>query len=312
MWCRYLIALLCLAASGAAADPAITMVLSVDGSEVVLAAGRLDGLGAGARVTLLREGEPIVHPLTGEVLGIPEEPVGVLKIVEAQDREATGTMEKVYSTPMIDDLAEYERMPDAVAGPGETPEVGVVIQRVEELEQSMQRYRKSSRALSGYPTFSRQVWDEMVEMKSYLVDLDERLVHLEEQQGSLVAFLHDEYQRRGMDEITVRYNPETDLERIELRVAGKTQVIVVEQDSVYVEPVPAGEDLALPEEVDDLEEEEEKKLTDWLRSPWATGGLVGLFGLLALFLVVDLIRRRRRGDSEEDEFEDDYMEDEEG
>lgn len=312
MWCRYWIALLCLAASPAAADMATTMVLSVDGAEVVLAAGRLDGLGAGARVTLLREGEPIIHPLSGEVLGIPEEPVGVLSIVEAQDREARGTMEKVYSTPMVDDLAEYERMPEATADPGGTPEVGVVIQRVQELEQSMKSYRKSSRALSGYPGFARQVWDEMAEMKGYLVDLDERLVHLEEQQGSLVALLSDEYQRKGMDEITVRYNPETDLERIELRVGGKTQVIVVGQDSVYVEPVPVEDGLELPGDVEELGEEGEKGLSDWLRSPWATGGLVGLFGLLALFLVVDLIRRRRRSDTEEDEFEDDYMEDEEG
>ena len=56
MWCRYWIALLGLAASTAAAEPATTMVLAVEGSEVVLAAGRLDGLGAGARVTLLHRG----------------------------------------------------------------------------------------------------------------------------------------------------------------------------------------------------------------------------------------------------------------
>ena len=40
----------------------------VEPDVVILSAGRLDGLTDSARVLLLREGDPIVHPLTGKVL----------------------------------------------------------------------------------------------------------------------------------------------------------------------------------------------------------------------------------------------------
>ena len=52
------------------AERSLARVIDVQRDEVdsvALDAGRLDGLSEGAQVTLLREGEAIVHPLSGEV-----------------------------------------------------------------------------------------------------------------------------------------------------------------------------------------------------------------------------------------------------
>ena len=89
---------------------AITRVVEVPAADVVvLGAGRLDGLAADAQVMLLREADPIVHPLTGEVLGTPQEPVGTVSIFELQDHSARARLVKAYSIPAVDDLAEFEK-----------------------------------------------------------------------------------------------------------------------------------------------------------------------------------------------------------
>ena len=92
-----------------AAEVTTTEVVGIDGEQVEFGIGRLDGLKRDARVTLLRPGEPIVHPLTGQVLGIPQEPVGITRIVRAEEHRAWGLMVKTYSNPQLGDLAEYER-----------------------------------------------------------------------------------------------------------------------------------------------------------------------------------------------------------
>ena len=180
------IALVAIMFSGAHAERVLTRVIDVEQSgahEVVLDAGRLDGLREGARVTLLREGEAIVHPLTGEILGIPQEPVGLAEVKGLQDRRARAIMVKSYSMPQVGDLAEYGKVPMAAAATQPAPvEVAKVIKRVKTLEAGMQQYKKSQKSLSAYPVFAQQVWDEMGTIKSYLVALDERLIELETQQ----------------------------------------------------------------------------------------------------------------------------------
>ena len=316
MWCRYWIVLLSLAGGAAAGEVATTVVVRVEGTQVVLGAGRLDGLVRGAEVTLLREGDPIIHPLTGEELGVPQEPVGLVKIAAVADRQARGTMEKTYSAPMVDDLGEYERAVPVevrdVAAAG-NPGVGKVIERVEELEQSVKQYRKSSKVLSDYPVFAREVWDEMMAVKSYLVALDERLVKLEEQQGEdhivLTSVLSGEYQRPDMEDFTIRYPSGTD---VKLEIAGKTLVIKVAPDSLYLVEEGVEEELQLPEVEEAGEAGEAEEGVPWYRSQWTMGGVIALFGLIGLFLVYDMVKRRNREVMEGlEEFDEDYMEDEE-
>ena len=149
-------------------------------------AGKKEGLDVGVNVTLLREGEPIIHPMTGEVLGVPQEPVGMATVFEVGETMSRASLEKVYSVPMLNDLAEFMveiEMP-AVAEMVPQAEVDEMSARINKLERSMRWYQKKDKAMSGYPAFVEQVWDEIIAMKSYLVSVDERLVDLEEPAGS--------------------------------------------------------------------------------------------------------------------------------
>ena len=239
------IALVAITFSGAHAERVLTRVIDVEQSgahEVVLDAGRLDGLREGARVTLLREGEAIVHPLTGEILGIPQEPVGLAEVKGLQDRRARAIMVKSYSRPQVGDLAEYGKVPMEAAATQSAPaEMAKVIKRVKTLEAGMQEYKKTQKSLSAYPVFAQQVWDEMGTIKSYLVALDERLIELETQQhedrNRLTAMIGGESQGTGK-ELTIRYSEDTDLT---LRVAGKTLMISVEPDSIRLKESGVGE-----------------------------------------------------------------------
>ena len=180
------IAFVAIALSGAHAERALTRIVDIGQSgpnEVVLDAGRLHGLSEGAQVTLLRESEAIVHPISGEILGIPQEPVGLAEVKSLQDRRARAVIVKAYSIPQIGDLAEYAKVAiEKNAAKAPPVEVAKVIKRVKNLEAGMQQYKKSQKSLSAYPVFAQQVWDEMGTIKSYLVALDERLIELEAQQ----------------------------------------------------------------------------------------------------------------------------------
>ncbi|MEC8930235.1 MAG: hypothetical protein VYB08_02390, partial [Candidatus Latescibacterota bacterium] len=210
------------------ASTAIAKVSAVDGAEVIIDAGRADGLTETAKVTLLREGDPIAHPLTGEVLGIPQEPVGTVHIYEVDDHSARGGLVKMYSDPLVGDLAEFK--PTMVAAkPASAPEMEQVKERVEELSRNVEEYRRrSEQRLGTYPDFARRVLDEIAAMKSYLVSLDERMVELEEQQNEnhfrLSSVLSGEYRQEDMKEFTIRYAPDT---QVRLRAAGKTLMIDV-------------------------------------------------------------------------------------
>ena len=316
------------------ASTAIAKVSAVDGAEVIIDAGRADGLTETAKVTLLREGDPIVHPLTGEVLGIPQEPVGTVQIYEVDDHSARGGLVKMYSDPLVGDLAEFK--PTMVAAkPAPAPEVEQVKERVEELSQNVEEYRRrSEQRLGTYPDFARRVLDEIAAMKSYLVSLDERMVELEEQQNEhhfrLSSVLSGEYRQEDMKEFTIRYAPDT---QVRLRAAGKTLMIDVVADSLRMTPVP-GESVAMadseadgdgpgllsmffgsddePESIDDVEMSTETPMdmgdaeVPWYTSVYHLAAGVGL--ILALLIMVFLVIKRRHSDVMDglDDFDDEY------
>ena len=302
-------------AGGAGAETASTQVVELqeEGEElvVVLGAGSRDGMIRDAEVTILREAEPIVHPLTGEVLGVPQEPVGTARIFELEEDRAFGRMIKSYSDPQVGDLAEYEkavaREPRSASVP--PPEVEEVIERVKELEQDIAQYRKSRKAIASYPVFARQVWDELNDVRSYLVALDERLVELEARQGEdrlrLNSILSGEYQGEEVKEFTIRYSPDTD---VKLRVEGTTVWISVEKDSLRVEGMEE-EALSTEEEIP-LEEEGGGIDLSFLNSTYVQAGSLAVIGILGAVLYLLMKRREDSALEELEDLDEGYLDDE--
>jgi len=302
-----------LSLSDAHAERSLARVIDVQRGEVdsvVLDAGRLDGLSEGAQVTLLREGEAIVHPLSGEVLGIPQEPVGLVEVQALQDHRAQAVLLKSYSTPRVGDLAEYAKVavePEEASGGVEVEQVNKMMNRVEVLEAGMQQYRKSQKSLSAYPVFAQQVWDEMGTIKSYLVTLDERLIELEAQQGEdrnrLAAMIDGEYQSESARELTIRYSEDTDLK---LRVAGKTLEISVERDSILLK-----ESNEFDRAVNEPNEGGWELDEEIFGSPYVIGGIVFVVLLVVVVLVVIIKQRFDRAMDGLEEYDEDLKVDEE-
>lgn len=260
------LALWCLVWAGAA-FAGTAQVVQVDRSEVVLNAGRRDGLVLDTQVSLLRAGSPIVHPLTGQVLGRPQEPVGLARVFEVGEHQARAVVEKAYSAAQVGDAAEFaaagagapaEGPGHAVAEePAARPEAHAAAdghgadkaasprepqgrgqgdpemqQRLKDLERSVEEYHSSSKTLKAYPVFAQRVWDEISTMKSYLVSLDERLAQLEEQNQERHHLGGESGGGEGMREFTIRYAPDT---QVKVKVAGKTLLVSVDHDSLHVE-----------------------------------------------------------------------------
>jgi len=61
-------------------------VVYVDSARVVIDLTNLDGLRPGTLLSLRRDRIPIVHPVTGEMLGELDEEVGVARVTEIRDR----------------------------------------------------------------------------------------------------------------------------------------------------------------------------------------------------------------------------------
>ena len=332
-------------------ETAMTTVVGVSGPEITLGAGSRDGIGIDTEVTLLREGEPIIHPLTGQILGVPQEPVGLVHVFEVEEQSARARLVKNYSEPMIDDLAEYMRVVVKAPEPDVKDVVNEFAKRVTELESSVQDYEKANENLTkSYPAFARRIWDEISAMRSYMVSLDERLVELEEQQDEdharLASVLIGEYRPEDLKEFTIKYTPDT---QIKLQASGKTLLISVVNDSVRMERPTAGmhddlmSDVTVPPPMededgdgimatiqlwfeggeDDVEDGVVMSMSDdeageaeadgdselgglWL---WvAAGGL-----LVALLIMAILLIKRRYKDVMDwlDEFDDEYLDDEE-
>ncbi len=325
---------------------ATTTVVGVSGPEVTLGAGSQNGMVMAAEVMLLREEEPIVHPLTGQILGVPQEPVGLVHVFEVQEQTAKARLVKVYSEPMVDDLAEYMQVTVETPEPDVKDVVDEFAQRVKELESSVQDYEKANETLTkSYPAFARRIWDEISAMRSYMVSLDERLVELEEQQSDdhtrLASVMTGEYRPEDLKEFTIKYTPDT---QIKLQASGKTLLISVVNDSVRIDSPPMGmhdamTDIRMPPEMDDeggdgimatiqswfsgsggggdgdvevvaMGEDEDEGEAGGDSDFWlwvAAGGL-----LVALLIMAILIIKRRYKDVMDglDEFDDEYLDDE--
>ena len=97
-------------------------------------------------------------------------------------------------------------------------------------------------------------------------------------------------------------------------MAGKTLVLSVEQDSLHLEEVVEEEDMGMDMEED---QQEAEGGGEWYRgiveSDYTMWVIIGLFVLIALYIVPTMLKRRRRDETGEiDEFdEEDYLEDEE-
>ncbi len=71
----------------AAAFPKLTgYVLSAEGGTVYIDLGEKERVYPGMELTLYREGKPFTHPVTGEVLGRFETPLGKIRVLEVRDK----------------------------------------------------------------------------------------------------------------------------------------------------------------------------------------------------------------------------------
>jgi hypothetical protein len=87
-----------------AASPAATevtpttprgMVIYVDTTRIVIDLTTVDGIRAGSLVSLRRDRIPIVHPVTGEVLGELDEELGTARVTETRDRFSVAEIQTV-------------------------------------------------------------------------------------------------------------------------------------------------------------------------------------------------------------------------
>ena len=62
------------------------MVLFVDAVRVAVDLTAADGMRPGALLSLRRDRVPVVHPVTGEVLGNLDEEVAIARVTEVRDR----------------------------------------------------------------------------------------------------------------------------------------------------------------------------------------------------------------------------------
>ena len=76
-------------------------VVYVDNARVVIDLTNLDGLRPGTLVSLRRDRIPIVHPVTGEMLGELDEEVGVARVTEVRERFSVANLETVASGTQI-------------------------------------------------------------------------------------------------------------------------------------------------------------------------------------------------------------------
>lgn len=332
--------------AGALEKVATTQIVAVEGTDVVLGAGRLAGLAEASMVTLLREAEPIIHPLTGEVLGVPQEPVGTVHVFDVGETSARGNLVKVYSEPQAGDLAEFE--PVEMTAPEPMAEVSNVMREMEQLKATVERVQEREDDLRSYPAFARKVWDEISAMRGYLTSIDQRLVELEDQQTEdhfrLSSVINGEYRQENYKEFTIRYAPDTE---VRLRTAGKVLTIDVIGDSVTMgsmmeAPMPmapkpeepgggilamlgfgsGADDEAVEEALDEPMMEEipvgdMTSMEPWYKSVYHLAAGVGL--LLAMLIMVLLVIRSRYTDvmdgleefgDDEDDY-DSYLEDDE-
>src|SRR5438309_3479387 len=70
-------------------------VVYVDTTRIVIDLTAVDGMRAGTLVSLRRDAIPLVHPVTGEVLGELDEEVGTARVTEMRDRFSVADVQTV-------------------------------------------------------------------------------------------------------------------------------------------------------------------------------------------------------------------------
>src|SRR5262249_60810989 len=70
-------------------------VVYVDTTRIVIDLTAVDGIRAGTLVSLRRDAIPLVHPVTGEVLGELDEEVGTARVTEMRERFSVADVQTV-------------------------------------------------------------------------------------------------------------------------------------------------------------------------------------------------------------------------
>lgn len=83
------------AAAVTAAPPSRGFVVFVDTTRIVIDLTARDGVKPGAMVSLRRDKIPIVHPVTGELLGELDEEVATGKVIEVRDKFSVVELQRV-------------------------------------------------------------------------------------------------------------------------------------------------------------------------------------------------------------------------
>ena len=86
-------------------NPLVGMVVAVKPNEdtVTFDLGYEDGVKEGDIYTIYAEAEPIVHPVTGEILGVDEKYVGTGKVEEVRNNLSIAKIKDCEVTPMVKD-----------------------------------------------------------------------------------------------------------------------------------------------------------------------------------------------------------------
>ena len=77
-----------------AANPIVGNVLKVMGNKVYFHLGSNSGVRKGETFVIYREGEMLMDPITGEILGVEEEVIGTLKVEEVKPQYSMGVIKK--------------------------------------------------------------------------------------------------------------------------------------------------------------------------------------------------------------------------
>ncbi len=64
-------------------------IIRIDGDQVILDVGRIGGLKRGMKCVIYKEGAPVKHPITGEILGKETQIMGEVLVTEAFDKYCT-------------------------------------------------------------------------------------------------------------------------------------------------------------------------------------------------------------------------------
>ncbi|MEE3233374.1 MAG: hypothetical protein VX294_04345 [Candidatus Latescibacterota bacterium] len=264
-----------------------------DAASVIIEVDDPRTMDIGTGVTLLREGPPIVHPISGAVLGVPHEPVGFGDVRMIDKLGATVVLSKIFSKPALGDVAEYEFVMPApqLAENTSSKSMSNIVDIVHGLEETVKNYAKSQNTVSAYPVFAKEVWDEINSLRSYLVSIDERLVEYEirqqEDHKRNLQIAVDDLRRESARELILRYDEDTD---VKFEVSGNTLHLTVQRDSIIVDEVTTVGPDGLTAGLEGIETEEIESDSTWFSHLLSMlGSTYVLAGIIVVILIVVMI-----------------------